>query len=131
MNFSSFLNCAACRVIKHGNQGTGSISDKSRADVDTFVGNNSSSNEVGERWLKSISSNDNLKALSQDEDLKRVVEWKNQGSRPSWQDIAKCSTLKSYCAKWDKLELRDNLLYRRWVDSRMREELFSQIYSQN
>ena len=85
-----------------------------------------------------------MKALSQDDDLKKIVEWKNQRSRPSWQDIAKYSAiLKSYLAQWDRLELRDNFLYRRWVDSRMKEplwllvipspmseELFSQIHSE-
>ena len=62
--------------MKHGNQGIGSISDRSNTDVDILVGNDSSSNELGEGWLKSISSNDFLKALSQDEDLKKIVEWK-------------------------------------------------------
>ena len=139
----SVLNCAASRVMKHGNGGTGSISDRSNTDVDILLENDSSSNELGEGWLKSISSNNYLKALSQYEDLKKIVEWKNQGSRPSWQDIAKYSTtLKSYWAQWDRLELRGDFLYRRWVDSRikeswqlvipspMREELFSQIHSQ-
>ena len=118
----SVLNCAASSVMKHGNRGTGSISDRSNTDVDILLENDSSSNELGEGWLKLISSNNYLKALSQDEDLKKIVEWKNQESRPSWHDIAKYSTtVKSYWAQWDRLELRDDFLYRRWVDSRIKE----------
>ena len=60
--------------MKHGNQCKGSSSDGSNTDIDTFVGNDSSSNELGEGWLKSISLNNNLKALSQDEVLKKIVE---------------------------------------------------------
>ena len=53
----SVLNWAASRVMKHDNQGTGNISDRSNTDVDILVGNDSSSNKLGEGWLKSISSN--------------------------------------------------------------------------
>ena len=136
-------NCEAFQAIKHGNMNIRSISDGSNTDSDTLVGNDDSSTELDEGWLKPISDKDYLEALSQDDDLKRFVEWKTQGSRPSWQDITKYSTtLKSYWAQWDRLELRGVLLYRRWVDSRineswqlvipspMRKELFSQILNQ-
>ena len=33
----SVLSCAASRDMKHGNQGTGSISDRSNKDVDTYI----------------------------------------------------------------------------------------------
>ena len=52
----SVLNCAASRIMKHGNQGTISISDRSNTDIDTLVGNDSSTNELSERWLKLISN---------------------------------------------------------------------------
>lgn len=50
-----------------------------------------------------------------DEDLSCVIDWKEAGQRPSWQDVSKLSpATKNYWAQWDSLHLENGLLKRKW-----------------
>ena len=50
-----------------------------------------------------------------DEDLKRIIEFKEAGDRPEWSEISNLSTtFKYYWARWNVLHLRAGVLYRKW-----------------
>jgi len=54
-------------------------------------------------------------AQAEDEDLKTVRNWVEQGSRPEQKDIAGASYfMKSLWGQFDRLQIRDELLVRRW-----------------
>ncbi|KAJ8952330.1 hypothetical protein NQ318_017224 [Aromia moschata] len=51
----------------------------------------------------------------QDDTLRRIVEWKEVGQRPSWKDISDQSpAVKGYWTIWDSLILEDGILKRVW-----------------
>lgn len=83
-----------------------------------------------------------------DASLKSVVEWIQQKTRPSWEEVLRFSTeTKSYWNQWELLRLNDGLLERWWetpddlnkywqlvIPSRMRpdlEEAHNQIASRH
>ena len=46
-----------------------------------------------------------------------IFSWKKEGRKPKWEDISKYDKeLKNLWAQWDRLELQDNVLYRKWID---------------
>jgi len=50
-----------------------------------------------------------------DLDLGPIIDWKELGERPKWDEIsAKSPTLKEYGALWDSLILDGKLLKRKW-----------------
>ena len=51
----------------------------------------------------------------QDPELAQVLQWKMEGRRPSWQEVAPLSPkVKSLWSQWERLELQEGVLYRRW-----------------
>ena len=53
------------------------------------------------------------KDQEQDADLKKVLEWKRTGRRPTWNEVAHLApSLKTYWAQWDSLTLEDGILKR-------------------
>ena len=51
-----------------------------------------------------------------DKDIAQIISWKEAtDERPTWPDVSpeNCS-VKSYWSQWERLQLRDNVLYRRW-----------------
>ncbi|UYV82874.1 K02A2.6-like, partial [Cordylochernes scorpioides] len=55
------------------------------------------------------------KAQREDRDLLPMINWKESGERPSWEDVAQYSPeTKSLWRLWNSLTLRDGVLYRKW-----------------
>ncbi|UYV78164.1 hypothetical protein LAZ67_16000346 [Cordylochernes scorpioides] len=55
------------------------------------------------------------KAQREDRDLLPMMNWKESGERPSWEDVASHSPkTKSLWRLWNSLTLRDGVLYRKW-----------------
>ncbi|UYV64103.1 OVOL1 [Cordylochernes scorpioides] len=55
------------------------------------------------------------KAQREDRDLLPMINWKESGERPSWEDVASHSPkTKSLWRLWNSLTLRDGVLYRKW-----------------
>ena len=51
-----------------------------------------------------------------DKDIAQIISWKEAtDERPTWPDVSpeNCA-VKSYWSQWERLQLRDNVLYRRW-----------------
>ncbi|MCG8079018.1 MAG: reverse transcriptase, partial [Candidatus Thiodiazotropha taylori] len=50
--------------------------------------------------------------------LKLILQWKREGVKPSWSTVAPhCKELKVYWYQWDIIEIRDNLLCKRYERS--------------
>ncbi|PIK39793.1 Retrovirus-related Pol polyprotein from transposon [Apostichopus japonicus] len=76
----------------------------------------SSSTEPPRPWLQKW-TNQELKAEQlKDVELRKMLTWKeNKVDRPSWEEVsAEGKELKAYWAQWDRLEVRQGLLCRRW-----------------
>ncbi|PIK44335.1 Retrovirus-related Pol polyprotein from transposon [Apostichopus japonicus] len=75
-----------------------------------------SSTEPPRPWLQKW-TNQELKAEQlKDVELRKMLTWKeNKVDRPSWEEVsAEGKELKAYWAQWDRLEVRQGLLCRRW-----------------
>ena len=74
------------------------------------------------------STDEILKAQSEDLDIKPIMQWKNESNdRPTWKVVSPTSRItKAYWAQWDRLQLREGILYRRWESNRG-DELFWQL----
>lgn len=47
--------------------------------------------------------------------MKAIIQFKELNHRPDWEEISHLnSDFKIYLFHWDSLELKDNILYRRW-----------------
>ena len=81
----------------------------------------------------------------EDPDLSIVIRWKDDvRERPAWESIsAESNAVKTYWAQWDRLALREVVLYRRWeseacegirwqllVSRCMRQDLLSQLHDE-
>ncbi|UYV64569.1 hypothetical protein LAZ67_3001200, partial [Cordylochernes scorpioides] len=63
------------------------------------------------------------KAQREDRDLLSVLNWKESGGRPFWEDVASHSPkTKSLWRLWNSLTLRDGVLYRKWESEDVRKE---------
>ena len=51
-----------------------------------------------------------------DDDLRKVITWKESGSsRPPWEKVSiENKSIKASWSQWERLSLRDGVLYRRW-----------------
>ena len=68
-------------------------------------------------WFPEHTPEENYALQQQDKNLSMIFSWKKEGKRPKWEDISKYDKeLKNLWAQWDRLELQDNVLYRKWVD---------------
>ena len=99
---------------------------------------------TAESWLQSNKLDEICTEQRKDKDLKLIIEWKLKDTRPTWQDISdRGINLKNYWSQWNRLILKDNVLYREWFDPRvkqpvlklvippsMKEDLFSQLHKQ-
>ena len=72
--------------------------------------------EQPEQWLVGMRTAELRKAQLADDQIGIVVQWKEaEEGRPEWPSVVSYSpTVKSYCAQWDWLSLREGVLYRRW-----------------
>ena len=73
------------------------------------------SQEVSDTTSTSTGLTELRTAQTDDQDVMTVKKWVEQGSRPQHKDIAGAGYfLKSLWGQFDRLEIRDNLLVRRW-----------------
>ena len=70
-------------------------------------------------WAPVWTDEDLQHQQANDPDLKIILEWmKTSSERPALVQVSgKGSIVRSLWAQWDRLELRDNVLYRRWEDN--------------
>ena len=94
-------------------------------------------------WLQSTTAEDLRTRQLEDPDLRVVIGLKEAAEkRPQWESLSFQSPMvKAYWAQWDRLQLRDGALYRRWesetgdevrwqllVPSSMKAEVFTQLH---
>ncbi len=88
-----------------------------------------SDNEIDEEVDDVVLSEESIRKAQQDDpDIGPMIQWKKRSnSRPSWKDISATSrSTKSYWAQWDRMELRNDILYRRW-ESAVGDEVHWQL----
>ena len=67
-------------------------------------------------WVQQWSSEDIRKEQRADEGVAKMVMWKEKSTtRPTWTEVAREGPdAKSYWAQWDRMVLKDGVLYRQW-----------------
>ena len=67
-------------------------------------------------WLQGLTTIELREAQLADDSIPLVIQWKESTEgRPEWQSVASESpTVKYFWAQWDRLCLREGVLYRRW-----------------
>ena len=70
-------------------------------------------------WVPAWTNKDLQHQQANDPDLKIVLDWlKTPSERPTFAQIgSKGPIIRSLWAQWNRLEVRDNVLYRRWEDN--------------
>jgi transposase InsO family protein/predicted aspartyl protease len=93
---------AALRAVRRRDDSNGEIEDSAQATT----------------WLQETTPKDLRNAQLQDPVLSVVVGWKEKDDgRPPWSDVSAFDGgLKTYWGQWDRLHLRDGVLYRRWIE---------------
>ena len=69
----------------------------------------------------SLKENDpslDIKTLQEkDPDIREILKWVKNNQKPKWNEISHTSqTCKYYCARFDSLSLKDEILYHKWED---------------
>ena len=78
----------------------------------------------------------------EDSDILPLIQWKEKGTRPSWQDVAALSgNVKSLWSQWQRLDMKGGVLYWRWespggknlrwqvvLPSPLRKQVFSELH---
>ena len=81
-----------------------------------------------------VSSEDSMETLQQnDENLSKVIQWLKAGKKPLFKEIESAGyALKSLWNQFDRLELNDNILTRRWDNFETKEITYQTVlpYSQ-
>ena len=73
-------------------------------------------NTESTNWTLSRSAEEIRIKQGEDVDIKMILDWKNKNIRPKWEEISRFSmTTKIYWAQWDRLEVREGILYRNWI----------------
>nr|WPV71156.1 MAG: replicase [Ips erranti-like virus 3] len=68
----------------------------------------------------------------EDPDLGQIINWKERGERPNWEEIsAKSPTLKGYWALWESLIIDGDLLKRKWESPDGKEERLQVVLPRN
>ena len=66
-------------------------------------------------WVEGKTLTDLQSAQEVDPCIGPVWKWKKDGVRPKWAEIARHNIIvKTYWSQWDRLVLRDDVLYRKW-----------------
>ena len=72
-------------------------------------------------WFPCNSNDQNRSLQMDDKTLKKLILWKEKDSRPAWEEISMLDAeLKSLWAQWDRLLLIDGVLYRKWIDPKVK-----------
>ena len=97
-----------------------------------------------EAWLQGEKLEKICTEQRKDKDLRLIIDYKLKDKRPTWQEVSpRGINLKNYWSQWNRLILKDKVLYREWFDpkvkqpvlqvvipSSMRENLFSEFHKQ-
>lgn len=78
-----------------------------------------------QNWYMMKSPEDLQKEQNTDPSLVKIIKWKLEDKRPTWQIVAKESTeVKTYWSQWKRLIIRNGVLYRTWEEN---EQTYHQI----
>ena len=93
-------------------------------------------------WLPTWSSSEFNKMQMEDDNIKFILEKKIANQKPSYEEISQANmNIKSLNYYWDSLEVKNNVLYRKWFDNKgvtiyqlvvpdiLRKEIFDQLHS--
>ena len=81
------------------------------------------------QWLDAKSTDDIIREQGQDSKISTVLRWKNASvDRPKWEDVSHLDTdCKTYWSQWNRLVVRNGILYRRWVCEKTDSDLFELV----
>ena len=69
------------------------------------------------QWLEAKSTDDKIREQNQDPKISTVIGWKSASTeRPNWERVSHLDPdHKSYWSPWNRLIVKDDILYRRWI----------------
>ena len=69
------------------------------------------------QWLEAKSTDDIIREQNQDPKISTVIGWKSASTeRPNWERVSHFDPdHKSYWSPWNRLIVKDDILYRRWI----------------
>ena len=81
------------------------------------------------QWLAAKSTEDIIREQGQDSKISTVLAWKNASvDRPKWEDVSHLDAdYKTYWSQWNRLVIRNGILYRRWVCEKTDSDLFELV----
>ena len=97
-------------------------------------------------WITGKTMAELRAAQMNDSTVKQILSWKESArDRPSWKEISHLPyVVKTYWSQWDRLEVRDGVLYRKWINTDLntvtwqlvlpkcwRKEVLQQLHSEN
>ena len=81
-----------------------------------------------ESWLQSNELDEICTGQRKDKDLKLIIEWKLKDTKPTWQDIpSRNINLKNYWSQRNILILKDNVLYREWFNTKVKQPVWQLV----
>ena len=81
------------------------------------------------QWLEAKSTDDILREQSQDSKISTVLRWKNASAeRPKWELVSHLDAdRKTYWSQWNRLVVKNGILYRRWICEKTGSDLFELV----
>ena len=81
------------------------------------------------QWLDAKSTDEIMHEQNQDSKISTVIGWKNASvDRPKWEDVSHLDAdCKTYWSQWNRLVVRNGILYRRWVCEKTDSDLFELV----
>ena len=70
------------------------------------------------QWLDANSADDIISEQGKDRKISVVIGWKAESNeRPNWEHVSHLDAdYKTYWSQWNRLIVKDSILYRRWVN---------------
>ena len=112
-------DCAKCNMaVIEGNQLPSSQPGKSDdpGSGEQIVQHRTEDASTWETWTLKWTNNELRQKQLADSNIAKVMEWKEStGTRPQWAQVSpENGTVKAYWSQWDRLQIRDGVLCRRW-----------------
>ena len=74
-------------------------------------------------WVNAMTLPQLKAAQDKDPNISIVTQWLKNGVKPTWQDISHLNKIpKAYWVQWDRLILKEGIVYRKWVNTSTNEE---------
>ena len=69
------------------------------------------------QWLNAKTTDDIVNEQARDTRVSTVIAWKTASNvRPVWESVSHLDNhYKSYWSQWNRLLIKDNILYRKWI----------------